>query len=44
MIAGEASGDQIKKRGANGQRLVKDKYYIKAIAKNRTALYQKILN
>ena len=33
MSAGEASGSQIKKRCANGPRLVKDKYDIKAIAK-----------
>jgi glycosyltransferase involved in cell wall biosynthesis len=36
--------DQIKVMGANGQILIKDKYDIKAVAKNMRALYQKILN
>jgi len=36
--------DQIKTMGANGQSLVKDKYDIKAVAKNMRELYQKILN
>jgi glycosyltransferase involved in cell wall biosynthesis len=35
---------QIKTMGANGQILVKDKYDIKAVAKNMRTLYQKILN
>jgi glycosyltransferase involved in cell wall biosynthesis len=38
------SQDQIKTMGNNGQSLVKDKYDIKAVAKNMKALYQKILN
>jgi glycosyltransferase involved in cell wall biosynthesis len=36
--------DQIKTMGANGQSLVKDKYDVKAVAKNMRSLYQKILN
>jgi glycosyltransferase involved in cell wall biosynthesis len=36
--------DQIKTMGANGQSLVSDKYDIKAVAKNMSELYQKILN
>jgi glycosyltransferase involved in cell wall biosynthesis len=39
-----ASQDQIQAMGCNGQRLVKDKYDIKAVAENMRALYQKILN
>jgi glycosyltransferase involved in cell wall biosynthesis len=35
---------QIKTMGTNGQILVKDKYDIKAVAKNMRSLYQKILN
>jgi glycosyltransferase involved in cell wall biosynthesis len=39
-----SSQDQIQAMGCNGQSLVKDKYDIKAVAKNMRALYQKILN
>jgi glycosyltransferase involved in cell wall biosynthesis len=40
----ECSATQIKKMGDNGQRLVKNKYDIKAVAKKMTELYKKILN
>jgi glycosyltransferase involved in cell wall biosynthesis len=40
----QTAEDQIKTMGANGQSLVKDKYDIKAVARNMRALYQKILN
>jgi len=38
VIDREASGYQIKKRGTTGKRLVKDKYWIKAIGKNMVEL------
>jgi glycosyltransferase involved in cell wall biosynthesis len=40
----QASRDQIKTMGTNGIALVKDKYDIKAVAKNMNQLYQKVLN
>jgi glycosyltransferase involved in cell wall biosynthesis len=39
----ECSPTQIKKMGDNGQRLVKEKYDIKGVAKKMTELYKKIL-
>jgi len=39
----QASTEHIKTMGLNGQHLVKEKYDIKAVAKNMSALYQKIL-
>jgi len=39
----QASAEQIKTMGSNGRLLVKDKYDIKAVAKNMRVLYQKIL-
>jgi glycosyltransferase involved in cell wall biosynthesis len=40
----QSSPDEIKRIGDNGRRLVKDKYDIKAVAKNMGQLYEKILN
>jgi glycosyltransferase involved in cell wall biosynthesis len=40
----QSSPEEMKRMGVNGRRLVKDKYDIKAVAKNMTELYQKILN
>ena len=39
----ECSPTQIKKMGDNGQRLIKEKYDIKGVAKKITELYKKIL-
>jgi glycosyltransferase involved in cell wall biosynthesis len=39
----QISAEEIKTMGDNGQRLVKDKYDIKAVAKNMSELYHKII-